>query len=83
MRTEQDLLADWDLGTVTRAIEYCPHCEQQTRAGAIEMDDGSGWTLNVRYMHRDGSFNRNFVVGARVARKKGTNGLSLVAVLLR
>ncbi len=81
--TEDDLREDWKLGTITRAIEYCPHCEQQTRCGLIAFDDGSLDTLHAKHMHRDGSFAELFIVGARVAQRKDSQGLSIVDVLIR
>lgn len=83
MTTEQDLLNEWKLGTVTRAIEYCQCCKQQTRCGLIQFDDGSLDTLHVQHMHRDGSSPDKFAIGARVAQKKDSHGLSAVSVLLR
>ncbi len=79
----EDILEDWKLGTVTRAIEYCPHCQQQTRCGVMTFDDGSVDTLHVKHMHRDGSFADKFIVGARIAQRKDSPGVSLFEVLLK
>lgn len=80
--TEDDLRKDWKLGTVTRAVDYCHCCEQQTRCGLISFDDSTMDTLHAKHMHRDGSFTTLFVVGARVAQMKGGQGVSIVDVLL-
>ena len=82
MATEADLLNDWDLGTVERAIEYCASCQQQIRCGVVKFDDGTVRTLNSGYMHRDGSRAGLFVAGARVAKRKDSDGYSVVSVLL-